>query len=319
MVSSITRFLISISVVIVAVSVEGAQRTFVSAATGSDSNGCTRPAPCRNFAAAMALTDVNGEVVALDSGGYGATTITTSVSLVAPPGVHAAISGFTGNALTIDAPGSTVILRGLSLDSKGSVFGLVATDVFTLMVDRCSFAGFGFAISVTLDTDGSQIFIDDSFVRKSTNAVRFMTTVGTVRASLRNVIVDKSNAGTAIIASTNSRVVAEGCRANGHFIGFAPVDNGSMILEHCMGSNNSIGIRAAGTATAFVSNSTFAENSSFGVQAIESGTIRIATSTITANGTGVGVNNSGAVLTRGDNSLEANTVDGTFTGTFTTK
>jgi hypothetical protein len=50
------------------------QRTFVST-SGSDANPCTATAPCRNFAAALALTSPGGEVVAVTSGGYGPVTI----------------------------------------------------------------------------------------------------------------------------------------------------------------------------------------------------------------------------------------------------
>src|SRR5437870_11556491 len=73
-----------------------AQRTFVSAATGNDANPCTRTAPCRNFAAAIAQTASGGEVVVLDSGGYGTVTINQAVSLIAPSGVYAGITVFSG-------------------------------------------------------------------------------------------------------------------------------------------------------------------------------------------------------------------------------
>src|SRR6266571_7551654 len=71
-----------------------AQRTFVSAASGNDANPCTRTAPCRNFQAAIAQTASGGEVIVLDSGGYGTVTINQSVSLIAPPGIYAGISVF---------------------------------------------------------------------------------------------------------------------------------------------------------------------------------------------------------------------------------
>lgn len=71
-----------------------AQRTFVST-QGNDANTaslCSRNAPCRGFAAAISVVTAGGEVVALDSGGYGAISITKSVQLVAPTGVYAAIT-----------------------------------------------------------------------------------------------------------------------------------------------------------------------------------------------------------------------------------
>jgi hypothetical protein len=81
-----TRSLFSfIVLVFLSITVEAAQRTFVSAGNGSDANACTRQAPCRNFGTAMAQTDSGGEVIVLDSGGYGVVTINQSVSIVAPP------------------------------------------------------------------------------------------------------------------------------------------------------------------------------------------------------------------------------------------
>src|SRR5947209_20205984 len=68
-----------------------AQRTFVSA-NGNDANLCTRTFPCRSFAAAVALTNSDGEVIVLDSGGYGPVTITQAVSLISPEGVYAGIT-----------------------------------------------------------------------------------------------------------------------------------------------------------------------------------------------------------------------------------
>jgi hypothetical protein len=63
-----------------------AQRTFVSG-LGSDGNPCTRAAPCRNFAQATSGTSAGGEVVVLDSAGYGVvSSITKSIPITAPPG-----------------------------------------------------------------------------------------------------------------------------------------------------------------------------------------------------------------------------------------
>src|SRR5258706_12561942 len=67
------------------------QRSFVSV-TGSDANaatGCTLGSPCRSFGAAIGAVAGNGEVIALDSGGYGRFDVTKSVTVSAPPGVYA--------------------------------------------------------------------------------------------------------------------------------------------------------------------------------------------------------------------------------------
>src|SRR4029450_4715446 len=69
------------------------QRTFVRS-DGVDTDPCTLQKPCRGFAAAILLTDPAGEVIVLDSAGYGAVTITKAVSIIAPTGVYAGISVF---------------------------------------------------------------------------------------------------------------------------------------------------------------------------------------------------------------------------------
>src|SRR5215471_7392386 len=89
------------------------QRTFVSGG-GSDLNPCSRTAPCRTFGQAISQTNSGGEVYVLDSAGFGAFAITKPVSIVAPQGVTAGISVFSGDGITINAGASDVIiLRGL--------------------------------------------------------------------------------------------------------------------------------------------------------------------------------------------------------------
>ena len=68
------------------------QRVFVSAAHGDDTNPCSVPLPCRSFAHAIGLVFANGEILALDSGGYGPVSVTMGVSIVGPLGVEASVT-----------------------------------------------------------------------------------------------------------------------------------------------------------------------------------------------------------------------------------
>src|SRR5215471_2418652 len=73
-----------ITVALVSAAWASAARTFVSSA-GSDSNtgaNCSLASPCRSFQAAYGVTSPGGEIVALDSAGFGELTITGSVSIV---------------------------------------------------------------------------------------------------------------------------------------------------------------------------------------------------------------------------------------------
>ena len=103
-----------------------AQRTFVSTG-GVDNPACSLVAPCRTFAGAIAATNAGGEVVVVDSGGYGPVTIAQSVTIVAPDGVHAAVSIPGGGQGITTSPGTyDVTLRGLTLIGTGSAYGIRA-------------------------------------------------------------------------------------------------------------------------------------------------------------------------------------------------
>lgn len=93
-----------------------ATRTWVSG-VGDDVNPCSRTAPCKTFAGAISKTKAGGEISVLDPGGFGAVTITKSISIVNDYSGEAGIlaSGISG--VTVNAgPNDVVILRGLVID-----------------------------------------------------------------------------------------------------------------------------------------------------------------------------------------------------------
>lgn len=90
-------------------------RSFVSA-QGSDGNPCTAPSPCRSYQTAHDSTNAGGEVVTLDSAGFGLVTITKSLT-ISSIGVEGAITTLSGQtAVTIAAGASDIVkLNGLTL------------------------------------------------------------------------------------------------------------------------------------------------------------------------------------------------------------
>src|SRR5580704_12215109 len=92
-----------------------ATRTWVSG-VGDDANPCSRTAPCKTSAGAISKTPAAGEINAPAPGGFGAVTITKSISIyndgVGEGGVL--VSGT--NGIVISAPGGIVNLRGLIID-----------------------------------------------------------------------------------------------------------------------------------------------------------------------------------------------------------
>jgi hypothetical protein len=136
-------------------------RAFIST-TGTDAGTCTVAAPCRTIAFALTQLADNGELVFLNSGGYGPATITQGVTLSAE-GVHASISAPTGSGLTINAPSQTVTVRGLTILGGGSsVDGITVTGVGTLYVQDLTIQDFG---NNAIEMMGGNLFLQDSNMR----------------------------------------------------------------------------------------------------------------------------------------------------------
>ena len=96
-------------------------RTYV-ASSGLDTNDGRLATPCRSIGAALAQTDPGGEIIVLDSAGYGAVTINKAVSVIAPPGIYAGITVTAG--IGIDVTAGVVALRGLTIRGPGGDVGI---------------------------------------------------------------------------------------------------------------------------------------------------------------------------------------------------
>jgi hypothetical protein len=94
-----------------------ASRTWVSG-VGDDVNPCSRTAPCKTFAGAISKTAANGEISVLDPGGFGAVTITKSISIVADGNEGGILASLT-NGITINSATAVVYIRGLIIEGRG--------------------------------------------------------------------------------------------------------------------------------------------------------------------------------------------------------
>ncbi len=122
-----------------------ANRVFVSQRSGNDANACNNVnTPCQTFAGAVVQLNPGGEAIVLDSGGYGPVTISQSVIIEAPPGVLAFIHPPSGTAVTVNAAGATVVLRGLTIDGAGATTGggVNVVAVSALHLENCVITGF---------------------------------------------------------------------------------------------------------------------------------------------------------------------------------
>src|ERR1700757_2242922 len=95
-----------------------ATRTWVSG-VGDDANPCSRTAPCKTFAGAISKTVSGGEIDCLDPGGFGAVTITKSITIDCS-GTFGSVLAAGTNGINVNGLGITVNLRGLSVNGVGT-------------------------------------------------------------------------------------------------------------------------------------------------------------------------------------------------------
>src|SRR6185437_7409943 len=123
---TIIRMLAAVSFVGVAVCATPAEaqatRTWVSG-VGDDVNPCSRTAPCKTYAGAISKTAAGGEISTLDPGGFGAVTITKSITINGTKGqgfgsiLHSGTNGVNVNDSATATPNSIIVtLRDLSIN-----------------------------------------------------------------------------------------------------------------------------------------------------------------------------------------------------------
>src|SRR5215472_14598904 len=98
-----------------------ATRTWVSG-VGDDVNPCSRTAPCKTFAGAISKTAPAGEINCLDPGGFGALTITKSLSIICEIGTAGVLVSGTNGIVVAAASTDVVYLEGLDIEGLNTGF-----------------------------------------------------------------------------------------------------------------------------------------------------------------------------------------------------
>jgi hypothetical protein len=245
-----------------------ASRTWVSG-VGDDVNPCSRTAPCKTFAGAISKTAAGGEIDALDPGGFGAVTITKSLTIDGTHGsgfgsiLASSTNGVTVTDASTGTPGTIIVtLRGLSINggppNLPGLNGIRFLAGKVLNVEDCKI--FNFTQNGGIDVNSSTsalINVSDTSIFNNVRGIRLTTSAGFVNANIFNCQI-KSNANEGIRLEAN---------------GFANVDNsniganatrvscngGAVNLTHDQLSGNATGL-AAGSSTSRIGGCTFFGN-----------------------------------------------------------
>jgi len=119
-----------------------ATRTWVSG-VGDDVNPCSRTAPCKTFAGAISKTAAGGEINATDPAGFGAVTITKSITIDGGGTMSSILASLT-NGVVISGTGIVVTLRRLSINGAGNgLIGVNIVEAQHVNIEDCEIFGFG--------------------------------------------------------------------------------------------------------------------------------------------------------------------------------
>jgi hypothetical protein len=281
-----------------------ASRTWVSG-VGDDANPCSRTAPCKTFAGAISKTAPGGEIDCLDPGGFGAVTITKSITIDCGAGQVGSILAAGTNGINVSAAATDIVrIRNLSIQgvTTGNT-GILGTTMGALYVENVVITGFnagnGAGIRFQPTNIRAKLFVTDSIMDHN----GISTTTG------GGIVVVPGTAGSANVQITNTKLVDNSVGLNLLSIGpmFVAVQGGMVA------TNNGNGVSAVATAVLNLTITGTSIVNNFGTGVLASGAlanVRVGGTTIYSNTTGVSF--AGATMQSfKNNQIAGNNTDGT--------
>jgi len=298
-----------------------ATRTWISG-VGDDVNPCSRTAPCKTFQGAISKTAAGGEINCLDPGGFGAVTITKSISLICDNTQTGVLVAAT-NAIIINSSTAVVLISGFDFEGLGQTGspgtnGINIINAATVQIRNSKIRGFrnGFGIFAQPQLGSLKLFIDNVTVSESggtgnltTGGIGFFPATGmSITATIRNSVV---------FNNTNTGIRIDTVGTTGNSV--------SLKIDDSQIDNNGNGILVktpvnTGTARVMINNSSVSLNTGTGIALNGAGAVtRVSNTGITGNATGVSAGNGAVLSSYGNNQLDGNTNDGAFSGTIPPK
>jgi hypothetical protein len=263
-----------------------ATRTWISG-VGDDANPCSRTAPCKTLQGTISKTAANGEINAIDAGGFGAVTITKSITIDFSNVLGGVLVSGT-NAIIINGSETKVTLRGLDINGLNTgLSGVRILNAETVALENCTIYGFNRGISDERATDG-QLSVTNTIIKNNLQENVFIGAVGSeVRAIFDNVQM-KNGSGMGLWARYGSIVILRNSIVSGNVdTGVLAQDTAVVEIDGGVVSQNMFGITTgAGTPV-----------------------VRLSGVTITMNKEGLTVS-AGSIISYGNNKMTGNTSDG---------
>ena len=274
-------------------------QTWVSG-TGSDSNACTRSAPCKTYQHAHDVTAAFGQITALDAGDFGPVTITKAITI---DGAGVATNFATGaSEITVNAgAGDVVQLRNLSIHGRNAPTAITYNSGSQLLIENLKVNGFNndCIAAVVAGSGTADMVIKDTSIDNCSSAGVFVSGVGpTLTVEIINSHVHYANYG---IYAYSGLITISGSTFSSPGYGTSSIGilenfhNPTLTNQHIMVDNSQFSgyeyAIFAGSGSVQLSRTTLANN-----------TIALAVS-------------SGSIISNGNNAFFNNGSNGSFTST----
>jgi hypothetical protein len=274
-----------------------ASRTWVSG-VGDDANPCSRTAPCKTFAGAISKTARFGEINCLDPGGFGAVTITKSITIdcheifgsILNASVNAVIVNFDSFDQVLDTR-KTVRLRNLSMNGFNT--GLNGVRI----------------IGNATNSSNSEVYIEDCLMDGNFGSPgrgildERVGSSGVVLSVNNTTIRNMVSTGISIVGSAGSRVSISHSLISNCLIGVAVANGPKVVMfDTVVVSNGGPGVQSDGATTIEVDHCQVSNNAGAGFVANGAGSvIRVSNTTAMNNSSLATISAGGAVSSYGNN------------------
>jgi hypothetical protein len=230
-----------------------ATRTWVSG-VGDDVNPCSRTAPCKTFAGAISKTAVDGEINCLDPGGFGAVTITKSITIDCTGTfgsvLAAGTSGIIVNANNAGAndPLRIVRLKGISINgpnggTRSGIRGVNILSALQVHIENVLIDNFTQQGIADARTNAGTLFVSKTTLRNNGIAgIGLGSSGGTLNVTLDNVLIEGNAIG--IATSANMNMLVKQSMISGNTTNGIQSDGGQITIEGSAISANNVGVQA---------------------------------------------------------------------------
>ena len=283
-------FVVGVTLAMIAPAYGQASRTWVSG-VGDDVNPCSRTAPCKTFAGAISKTAAGGEINALDPAGFGAVTITKSITIDGGGGVIASVLNAGTNGINIPTAGINVTLRNLSINGFGTgLYGISVTKPANVHIENVKVFGQSLiGLRFQPDTAGTSTLAvtDSTFTENVGGGILLSPGAGTLNATLSMV------------------------RANRGTYGLRTETGASVAVQGGLFSNNTNnGVIAVGNSVVNVEDAVSANNGTNGFVTVNTAAISLSRTGVFGNATGLNTAGGGSILSFGTNQILGNATPG---------